>query len=307
MPQSGVGQTPSSLPLTASVRERGSSVTPAFEGWYFDKDGSVRLLVGYFNRNTKQEFDIPVGPNNRIEPGRPIRGSRRISAPGAQLGRLFDQRPERFRRQEADLDDCRQRLHQRDHAPHQAPTTSSSRSRTPRTRTRRRRSSSRRTATSSPGRRKTSPQTYTATVGMPLPMTRVGDRRRAEDQRAGAGARPWTRARRGAAAARRGDAARPWRRPAGRGAARARRRGARAARRRFQPPPPLAINWSKFRGPGDVKFDNARPSIDRAERQGHETRPFPRPASTSCASKATTRQARAAAGSSAAGPTPTSA
>src|SRR5205823_2616335 len=73
-PQQGLGQTPSSLPLTASVRERGSSVTPAFEGWYFEKDGSVRLLVGYFNRNTKQEFDIPVGPNNRIEPGGPDMG-----------------------------------------------------------------------------------------------------------------------------------------------------------------------------------------------------------------------------------------
>ena len=32
----------------------------------------------------------------------------------------------------------------------------------------------------------------------------------------------------------------------------------------FQPAPPLAITWSKFRGPGDVKFDNPRPSsIDR--------------------------------------------
>ena len=60
--QPGVGQTPSSLPLTAPIRERGSSVTPAFEGWYFDKDGSQRVMVGYFNRNTKQEFDIPVGP-----------------------------------------------------------------------------------------------------------------------------------------------------------------------------------------------------------------------------------------------------
>src|SRR5262249_31624556 len=52
--QGGIGQTPSPLPLTQSVRERGSSVTPAFEGWYYDKDGSIRLLVGYFNRNTKQ-------------------------------------------------------------------------------------------------------------------------------------------------------------------------------------------------------------------------------------------------------------
>ena len=63
--QPGVGQTPSALPLTAPIRERGTSVTPAFEGWYFDKDGSQRVMVGYFNRNTKQEFDIPAGPNNR--------------------------------------------------------------------------------------------------------------------------------------------------------------------------------------------------------------------------------------------------
>jgi hypothetical protein len=32
----------------------------------------------------------------------------------------------------------------------------------------------------------------------------------------------------------------------------------------FQPAPPLAVNWSKYRGPGDVTFDNVRPSIDRA-------------------------------------------
>ena len=55
--QQGVGQTPSPLPLTQTIRERGTSVTPAFEGWFYGKDGSVNLLVGYFNRNTKQEFD----------------------------------------------------------------------------------------------------------------------------------------------------------------------------------------------------------------------------------------------------------
>src|SRR3954466_15864431 len=65
----GIGQTPSPLPLTSPIRERGSSVTPAFEGWYFDKDGTQRVMVGYFNRNTKQEFDIPAGANNHIDPG----------------------------------------------------------------------------------------------------------------------------------------------------------------------------------------------------------------------------------------------
>ena len=72
--QQGRGQTPTPYPLSNPIRERGSSVTGAFEGWYYNKDGSQSLLVGYFNRNTKQELDIPIGPNNRIEPGGPDRG-----------------------------------------------------------------------------------------------------------------------------------------------------------------------------------------------------------------------------------------
>ena len=44
----------------------------------------------------------------------------------------------------------------------------------------------------------------------------------------------------------------------GRGAARG------AAPEGFTPPPPMAATWTKFRGPGDVKFDNNKPSIDRA-------------------------------------------
>jgi NHL repeat-containing protein len=72
--QQGQGQTPSPFPLSQPIRERGSSVTGAYEGWYKNKDGSISFLVGYFNRNTKQELDIPVGPNNRIEPGGPDQG-----------------------------------------------------------------------------------------------------------------------------------------------------------------------------------------------------------------------------------------
>src|SRR5215471_3931067 len=86
--QQGVGQVPSQLPLTQSVRDRGSSVTPAFEGWYYDKDGSQRFLVGYFNRNMKQEFDIPVGPNNHIDPGGPDMGQPTHFQTGRQWGIL---------------------------------------------------------------------------------------------------------------------------------------------------------------------------------------------------------------------------
>jgi hypothetical protein len=61
------------LPLQPQ-RDAGQSVTAAFEGWYQNADGSYTLLVGYFNRNMKQMLDIPVGPNNRIEPGGPDYG-----------------------------------------------------------------------------------------------------------------------------------------------------------------------------------------------------------------------------------------
>lgn len=61
------------LPL-APARDSGQSISPAFEGWYPNPDGSFTLLLGYFNRNLKETFDIPVGPNNRIEPGGPDYG-----------------------------------------------------------------------------------------------------------------------------------------------------------------------------------------------------------------------------------------
>jgi hypothetical protein len=52
----------------------GQSVTPSFEGWFRNADGSFSLSFGYFNRNHEQELDIPVGPANRLEPGPPDRG-----------------------------------------------------------------------------------------------------------------------------------------------------------------------------------------------------------------------------------------
>lgn len=61
------------LPLDA-LKDSGQQIYPAFEGWYQNPDGSYNLLLGYFNRNQKQTLDIPVGPNNRVEPGGPDLG-----------------------------------------------------------------------------------------------------------------------------------------------------------------------------------------------------------------------------------------
>jgi hypothetical protein len=82
----GQGQTPSPFPLSNPIRERGSSVTGAYEGWFRAKDSGSYFLVGYFNRNTKQELDIPIGPNNRIEPGGPDQGQPTHFLPSRQWG-----------------------------------------------------------------------------------------------------------------------------------------------------------------------------------------------------------------------------
>ena len=56
------------LPL-APVSASGQKVTPAFEGWYENPDGTYSLSFGYYNRNSKEVLEIPIGSNNFIEPG----------------------------------------------------------------------------------------------------------------------------------------------------------------------------------------------------------------------------------------------
>ena len=53
---------------------RGQNVAPVFEGWRRNPDGSFDMAFGYLNRNYEEELDIPIGPNNNIEPGGPHRG-----------------------------------------------------------------------------------------------------------------------------------------------------------------------------------------------------------------------------------------
>ena len=55
------------MPL-APIPEKGEPVAPFFEGWYRNPDGTFTFSFGYFNLNGNQTLDIPIGPNNRIEP-----------------------------------------------------------------------------------------------------------------------------------------------------------------------------------------------------------------------------------------------
>jgi len=53
---------------------RDHNVALAYEGFTRHPDGSYLLWFGYFNRNWDREFDVPVGPDNGIEPVGPDRG-----------------------------------------------------------------------------------------------------------------------------------------------------------------------------------------------------------------------------------------
>jgi len=50
------------------LRPSGGPVIPIFEGWYQNPEGSYELSFGYFNTNTEEVLETPLGPDNYIEP-----------------------------------------------------------------------------------------------------------------------------------------------------------------------------------------------------------------------------------------------
>jgi len=78
-------------------RGSGASVTGAFEGWFYNPDGSRTFLIGYYNRNTQQALDVPIGPNNKIEPGGPDLGQPTHFLPGRQWGMFTVPAPRDFK------------------------------------------------------------------------------------------------------------------------------------------------------------------------------------------------------------------
>ncbi len=64
----------------------GLSVTPVFEGWYRNADGSYSLSFGYFNRNNEERLEIAVGDSNFVSPGAANQGQPTHFAPRRQWG-----------------------------------------------------------------------------------------------------------------------------------------------------------------------------------------------------------------------------
>lgn len=56
------------LPLAKDISvPSGQTVTPAFEGWYENPDGSYSIVFGYYSRNSEEVVRVPIGPDNIVE------------------------------------------------------------------------------------------------------------------------------------------------------------------------------------------------------------------------------------------------
>jgi hypothetical protein len=77
-----------SQPLLPSSPKKafGGTVSPAYDGWYDNADGTRTFLVGYYSRNWTESLDIPIGPNNHFEPGEPDRGQPTHFRPNRNFG-----------------------------------------------------------------------------------------------------------------------------------------------------------------------------------------------------------------------------
>lgn len=72
----GLVATSASAQLPESLRDyqlatrgaKGEAVAPMFNGWFKNDDGSVTYMFGFANLNREEAQDIPLGPNNYIEP-----------------------------------------------------------------------------------------------------------------------------------------------------------------------------------------------------------------------------------------------
>jgi len=68
------------------IHTNGQTVTPSFEGWFKNADGTYNLVFGYYNRNKVEEMDVPVGPNNKLSPGSIDRGQPTHFLTGRRVG-----------------------------------------------------------------------------------------------------------------------------------------------------------------------------------------------------------------------------
>ena len=61
-------------PVNAQIPVSNLNITPVYEGWVPNADGSYDLMFGYLNREWEEEVSIPIGAANSMEPAGPDLG-----------------------------------------------------------------------------------------------------------------------------------------------------------------------------------------------------------------------------------------
>ena len=95
--QDGRPQWPSA-PRERGVVAEGLPVSPFFEGWYENPDGTYTLSFGYFNRNREEALTLPVGADNFITPAEYDGGQPTVFASGRDTGVFTVRVPSAFAR-----------------------------------------------------------------------------------------------------------------------------------------------------------------------------------------------------------------
>ena len=65
------------MPIKSEAQEtysKGQSISPSYEGWEQNPDGSFNFMFGYMNRNWLEEPNVPIGIDNSFSPGHVDRG-----------------------------------------------------------------------------------------------------------------------------------------------------------------------------------------------------------------------------------------
>ena len=57
------------FPYPGAQYRRGQDVSPTFDGWESNPDGTFSFYFGYYNRNSDEEIDVPIGPENHFDLG----------------------------------------------------------------------------------------------------------------------------------------------------------------------------------------------------------------------------------------------
>ena len=63
-----------SVTAQVPVPKDNDNITPVYEGWLPNDDGSFDLVFGYMNREWESETSIPLGAANTMDPGGPDQG-----------------------------------------------------------------------------------------------------------------------------------------------------------------------------------------------------------------------------------------